>query len=469
MSTAHDKSARLALAALKQDSLAATTGDNDWLELHADDLTRSDESAAPEFSCPAELHVPFLADLPVRSRGGFTEIAIDLYAPFFPEHPESIYEVLFSLRGQPIEKRVFRNFTQRHHAIISTQLLFEERNVITVSTRCISGDAGMPRFFLKAFMLQKQRLAAIMENSSIWLFSTARSGSTWLGRDMLCWDGTVRPMDEPGLGKMFAPLDWIAERFHDLPGRPFHFPSGLEYETAGSVRPCAPGIAPFERSFIFSRQDNQIWHRQNWHVFLGLLRETVFQHVLNEWGLLGYDRIAFKMPNESHAADIIMQAFPHSFMIFLMRDGRDVMKSRFSPFASRDLADTKDPQLRRHAIAFYAHFWNFQIDIIQSAFSAHPAEKRLLLYYEDLRRAPAKHLRTVFDRLALPISNEALHDLVARVSLENLPADQKGPDKPRQTGQVGRFAEAFSSDEITLMERIMGPNLRRFGYALSAL
>lgn len=155
-------------------------------------------------------------------------------------------------------------------------------------------------------------------------------------------------------------------------------------------------------------------------------------------------------------------------MIFLMRDGRDVMKSRFSPFASRSLAETKDRELRLYAIAFYAHFWNFQVDIIQAAFSTHAPERSLLVHYEDLRREPPKWLRIIFDRIGAPISDEELARLIATTTLENMPDAQKGPDKPRQTGQVGRYAEVFSKQEITLMESIMGPNLLLFGYELHA-
>ena len=170
------------------------------------------------------------------------------------------------------------------------------------------------------------------------------------------------------------------------------------------------------------------------------------------------------MPNESHAADIVMQAFPRSFMIFLMRDGRDVMKSRFSPFASATLAETTDPKLRLHAIAFWSHFWNFQIDIIRSAFAAHPPERSLFVRYEDLRRNTAEELRVIFDRVGVAMADDELAELVARTTLEQIPADQKGPDKPRQEGQIGKYAAVFSLREIELMEAIMGPNLERFGY-----
>jgi hypothetical protein len=55
-----------------------------------------------------------------------------------------------------------------------------------------------------------------LESNSIWVFSTARSGSTWLSQDMLCGAADVRPMDEPGIGRMFAPFDWASERMYNL-------------------------------------------------------------------------------------------------------------------------------------------------------------------------------------------------------------------------------------------------------------
>src|ERR1700722_10485724 len=203
---------------------------------------------------------------------------------------------------------------------------------------------------------------------------------------------------------------------------------------------------------------------QNWPMYLETLKDTAFRHVIIEWGMLGYQNVVFKMPNDSHAADVIMQAFPESFMIFLMRDGRDVMKSRFSPFASPDLAATDDPELRLYAIAFWSHFWNFQVDITYSAFSAHPPERSLFLRYEDLRRNTFEELRRIIDQVGIPMTGDALADLVARTTLEHLPAGQRGPGKPRQDGQIGRYASVFSPPEIALMESIMGANLRRFGY-----
>ena len=107
--------------------------------------------------------------------------------------------------------------------------------------------------------------------------------------------------------------------------------------------------------------------------------------------------------------------------------------------------------MRLHAIAFYAHFWNFQVDIIQSAFAAHAPERSFLVRYEDLRLDPSKSPRVIFDRLCKTITDEELAGLITTTSLENIPDDQKGPDKPRQTGQIGKYAEVFSQKEIELM------------------
>lgn len=414
----------------------------------------------------ATVLVPFLVDLPAMTRGNFTDLAIDVYAPAIPANRDLIYEVDLRLRDETTETKVFRTFAQRHQFFISAQLLFEDNNILTLSARQLAGGATIPRFFVRFFYMQRDRLIQSLEKNSVWVFSTARSGSTWLCQDLLCSEGKARPMDEPGIGRMFAPLDWVAERFYNPWGRPGYFESGFEFETGVRTRGNQTGLPPFERTFVYAHQENKIWNAQSWKTYLGALKETVFRHVINEWGMINYKNVVFKMPNDSHAADVIMQAFPGSFMIFLMRDGRDVMKSRFSRFASVNLSETRDIQMRLYAIAFYSHFWNFQVDIIHSAFNAHAPERSLLVYYEDLRRDTMAQAREIFDRIGFSITDEELSELIRRTQLENIPDDQKGPDKPRQTGQIGEFGKVFSEQEIELMEAIMGPNLVRFGYKL---
>jgi hypothetical protein len=223
-------------------------------------------------------------------------------------------------------------------------------------------------------------------------------------------------------------------------------------------------MPPFERAFKDMRHETRMFNLVNEALYHRLLRDCALEHVLNEWGVLAYDRLVFKMPNDSHGADFIMRAFPRAWMIFLMRDGRDVMRSRFTPFASDILAETTDASLRTQAIAYYAHFWNFQVDIMRDAYDAHAADRRHFLRYEDVRQKPAAEIPRLLNRIGMAVTEEQLPRLLHDVTLENMPADQRGPDKPRQDGKIGGFRDTFSPAEIELMNNIMGANLRRYGY-----
>ena len=408
---------RLRIETLAKDSDVPAPLPDVWVEVSSSQLSDGPSPSSCRFVDSAQLSVPTLARLPARTYGEFTEFVVDLYAPSFAERPEDTYEVELVLRDAVIDKKIFRNFTQRHQFIVPTHFLFEILNVFTLSARKLAGGTEVPDFLVRVFYLQKDRMANILARNSIWVFSTARSGSTWLSLDILCGTGYARPMDEPGFGRMFAPLDLMPERFYNLSDKPWYFQSGMDYDLKTKDRDGLPDdlyLAPFARMFMTTAEENKIWSPQNWHLYKTLLRHIVFEHVVNEWGLDDYEKVVFKMPPESHAADVIMEAFPEAFMIFLMRDGRDVMKSRFSPFMSPELAATNDPLLRLHAIAFYSHFWNFQVDIISSAFSAHFPERRLFVRYEDIRRDPLEQARMILDSVGLSMSERELARLIER-------------------------------------------------------
>ena len=77
-------------------------------------------------------------------------------------------------------------------------------------------------------------------------------------------------------------------------------------------------------------KENQILSRHNFGFYHDALRDVALGHVVNEWGILGYPRLVFKMPNDSHGADFVMRAFPESYMVFMMRDGRVVQRGTLS-------------------------------------------------------------------------------------------------------------------------------------------
>ena len=188
-----------------------------------------------------------------------------------------------------------------------------------------------------------------------------------------------------GIGTVLGAFLFEPEHFYHIDQTVEHCDPGPDLETATGRRPI--GMPLFQR-ILFKNYNNaeSMLGDQTRHAIRNLIREATFNHVLLYWGVLDYDRVVFKAPNEGHAADLLMEALPRARMIFLMRDGRDIVKSRFSPFASRRLAESKDPGLRRAAIAYYAHQWNWHTDIVHSAYNAHDPARRLLLTYEELRR-----------------------------------------------------------------------------------
>jgi hypothetical protein len=221
-------------------------------EVRSDDLEAGRDPLAHGFANWADIDVPLLADLPARTDGRFTDLVIDILAPLFPERPEYLYEVDLCLDDACVETKTFRNFTQRHQFFIPCYEFLRPTTVVSLSARMISGGNDTPRFFVRLYYASYKKITENVKHDYIWLFSTARSGSTWLSHDLLCSGGKARPMDEPGIGKMFAPLDWTAERFDRLPEKNFHFESGLAYETGQLPRASGSRLPPFERVFIYA-------------------------------------------------------------------------------------------------------------------------------------------------------------------------------------------------------------------------
>src|SRR5262249_42949693 len=148
---------------------------------------------------------------------------------------------------------------------------------------------------INVFVSSKKRLFDLLERDSIWVFATARSGTSWVAQDILGWGNRTRPMDETGLGRMAAPLEWQPERFFFLPNRLRPFESGYDFESGMRARQ-AGGMPPFERYFAErygGETMEQIRSRRHDRMYSCHLRNLALEHVLRVWGGLDYQRIVF--------------------------------------------------------------------------------------------------------------------------------------------------------------------------------
>jgi len=93
-----------------------------------------------------------------------------------------------------------------------------------------------------------------------------------------------------------------------------------------------------------------------------------------------------KEPNSSHAAELLLGLVPESRLIFLLRDGRDVIDSLLDAFTG----DTwwtrtygsfgdRDGRWRLGMIRHQARFWLHWTEAVERAFAAHAHDWRLLI------------------------------------------------------------------------------------------
>jgi hypothetical protein len=149
-----------------------------------------------------------------------------------------------------------------------------------------------------------------------WIMGSSRSGSTWLLR-MLADTGDVATIDDPHIGHHLGvwrpiPLAWAAAS--EVP----------ELTTLTDVKRGKP-------DYFFSDRYREAW--------MPALRDLVAVRFgaqaadLAAERSLGEPMVVVKEPG-SHAADLLLDLFPKSHLIFLLRDGRDVVDSWVDAYQS---------------------------------------------------------------------------------------------------------------------------------------
>ncbi|HVY08722.1 MAG TPA: sulfotransferase [Mycobacteriales bacterium] len=179
-------------------------------------------------------------------------------------------------------------------------------------------------------------------------------------------------------------------------------------------------------------------------------------------------------PNGSEGAPLLMRVLPRSRMIFLLRDGRDVIDSLLDAWTAGSWLDDafgvgelQSATDRLRFIEEQAHRWAVRTRAVKQAYEAHPDHLRLLVRYEDLRQDTAGELRKLFSHFTLREPPQ-LDDLVKQHSFENVKPEQRGKGKFHRAAQPGGWAKNLNDDDIRVCEAVMGPLLAEFGYESTA-
>jgi sulfotransferase family protein len=287
----------------------------------------------------------------------------------------------------------------------------------------------------------------------VWLLGSPRSGSTWLMRQ-LAGHPAVVPVNEPLIGQHLGPF------FSDEPG--IH----AEDLDSGNFTPSR--YLRDAGQYFFAEEFRDVWLPA-----LGaMMRARFHAHAAaRSSGVpLSETLLVIKEPHGSQAADLIMEALPQSRLLFLLRDGRDVVDSELAAASKGSwLADVFPvvggigPDERLAFVEQSAHKWVWRTEVVEGAYAAHQGPK-LLVRYEDMRADAAAHLRRAFDWLGLEIADADLEALVEAQSFERMPAEHRGPDRIFRAAKPGLWRESLSDAEQQVAERVMGPKLRELGY-----
>jgi hypothetical protein len=292
-----------------------------------------------------------------------------------------------------------------------------------------------------------------LERRIVWILGSPRSGSTWL-LSTLAEHEAVIPVNEPLIGTYLGPF------LGDQPGMD---PEALDLSNF-TLRRLQRDVSPQ----FFAEEFRDVWQRD-----LGaMIRNRLHAHALRHPARAARRRsvVIVKEPNGSQSADVIMGALPRSRLLFLLRDGRDVVDSELAGARPGSWASRQFPGLvgiadsgrldfaRRSALK-----WLWRTEVTEAAFAAHPGPKHLLRY-EDLRADPLPRVRAVLDWLGLALADADLERTVARHSFEEIPAELRGDDQFARSASPGAWREGLSEEERAEVERLIGPKLRALGY-----
>jgi hypothetical protein len=285
-----------------------------------------------------------------------------------------------------------------------------------------------------------------------WIFGSSRSGSTWLLR-MLTELDRVIPIDDPHLGHHLGvwrpiPLAWATAK------EPPKLGTLADYKRK-------------KRDYLFSD-----CYRESWMPQLRRLISERFEaqaaEDLEAAGGIEDPVVVVKEPG-SHAADTIMTLFPDSSLIFLLRDGRDVVDSwldayRDGTWATEEGAYPLDDAGRPALINWQSSVWLHRTQVVQETYAQTDPRRRVLVRYEELRADPVTALTRVCETIGIDADRDHLAAIASANEFAKVPEQHKGNGREIRRARPGGWATHMSDEEIVAMHEILGEKLDELGY-----
>lgn len=282
-------------------------------------------------------------------------------------------------------------------------------------------------------------------NRLAWIFGSSRSGSTWLLKMLADLDRVVA-IDDPHLGHHLGvwrpiPLAWAA--CEDPP----------ELSTLLEVKAEEPG-------YFFAAR-----YREAWEDPLRALIEARFeaQAKAGEGEEAAY---VVKEPG-SHVAPFLAEIFPRSKVIFLLRDGRDVVDSWLDAYSEGSWAIPGgafpvSEEGRIPLIRWLSEVWAYRSREVRRAYEARQPQDRILIRYEELRDETEALVTRICGMIGIETNRVA--EVVEAHRFEKQPITARGRRRFIRRAQPGGWRDNMTPAEQAAMHEAMGEALTEFGY-----
>jgi hypothetical protein len=285
-----------------------------------------------------------------------------------------------------------------------------------------------------------------------WIFGSSRSGSTWLLR-MLSGIERVIPIDDPHIGHHLGiwrpiPLAWATAK------EPPKLGTLADYKRK-------------KRDYLFSDRYADIWIPQLRELISARFEAQAAEDIA-EAGDIDRPIVVVKEPG-SHAADTIMDLFPDSALIFLLRDGRDVVDSwldayRDGSWATDEGAYGLDDAGRPALISWQSSVWLHRTEVVQETYARTDPDRRVMIRYEEMREDPVTALQRISDLLGIEASRDQLGAIASANEFSRVPETHKGKGREIRRAEPGGWATHMSREEIIAMHEILAVKLEELGY-----
>jgi hypothetical protein len=286
-----------------------------------------------------------------------------------------------------------------------------------------------------------------------WIFGSSRSGSTWLLRMMSELERVV-PIDDPHIGHHLGvwrpiPLAWATAK------KPPKLGTLADYKRK-------------KRDYLFSDRYRDTWMPQLRELISARFQAQAAQDIEEAGGI--EDPIVVVKEPGSHAADTIMDLFPDSKLIFLLRDGRDVVDSwldgyKEGSWATDEGAYPLDDAGRPALIRWQASVWLHRTQVVQDTYARTDPDSRVLIRYEEMRDDPVEALSSICETLGIEVSREQLQEIAGTHDYSAVPKTAKGAGREIRRASPGGWADHMTEQEIVEMHEILGEKLDELGYA----